>query len=137
MKVVIDTSVVVSAVLRDRTPKQIMLFVTRTPDIEWIASQGILDEYAGALPRPKFALPQALVHEWQELFSAFVKTIDVPSDIHFPRDQKDAKFLACALAAAADYLITSDQDFAEAQALLQTKIYSVSEFRRLFLDESP
>lgn len=136
MRVVIDTSVVVSAVLRDRTPEQVILFAVHTADIEWIASRDILDEYAGVLRRPKFALPQALLHEWQELFSAFITIIEVPSDLRFPRDQDDAKFLACALAADVDYLITSDRDFADAQSLLPTKICSISQFRQLFLDNS-
>jgi predicted nucleic acid-binding protein len=51
--------------------------------------------------------------------------------IDFPRDRKDAKFIACALAAKADYLITGDRDFTEAQKLLSTTILTVSQFKRL------
>ncbi len=48
--------------------------------------------------------------------------------------EKDAKFLACAIAADADYFITGDQDFSEAQMLLQTKIYSVTQFKARLID---
>lgn len=46
---------------------------------------------------------------------------------------KDAKFLACALAANADFFITGDQDFAEAGRLVRTKIVSVRQFDEMVL----
>ena len=49
----------------------------------------------------------------------------------FPRDAKDAKFLACALAAAADFLVTGDQDFTGARLIGRTKIVSVTQFDEL------
>jgi predicted nucleic acid-binding protein len=55
-------------------------------------------------------------------------------DIDFPRDQKDAKFLACAIAAEADFLITGDRDFSEVQTLGNTTIISVSSFKQLVCD---
>jgi len=55
--------------------------------------------------------------------------------VNFPRDQKDAKFLACALANDADYLISGDSDFREAHTLLNTTILSVSMFKRLVMGE--
>jgi len=51
--------------------------------------------------------------------------------IDFPRDQKDAKFLSCALSADADYFVTGDRDFSQAQKLLSTTILSVSQFKTL------
>ena len=50
--------------------------------------------------------------------------VDVNIVVDFPRDQKDAKFLSCALAADADYLITGDADFSEAWKLTKTTIIS-------------
>ena len=50
------------------------------------------------------------------------------------RDPKDARFLACALAARADYLITGDKDFSSAQPLPHTTVITVRDFVRLFLD---
>ncbi|MCX5983851.1 MAG: putative toxin-antitoxin system toxin component, PIN family [Nostocales cyanobacterium LacPavin_0920_SED1_MAG_38_18] len=52
----------------------------------------------------------------------------------FARDRKDEKFLACAIAAEADFLITGDADFDEAQNLVNTTIVSVSMFKRLVCD---
>lgn len=39
MKIVIDTNVVVSAVLRDRIPETVILFVIGNPEFEWVASR--------------------------------------------------------------------------------------------------
>lgn len=44
----------------------------------------------------------------------------------FPRDRKDAKFVACALSANAEWLIMGDKDFSEAEKTIQTTILSVS-----------
>ena len=52
----------------------------------------------------------------------------------FPRDQKDAKFLSCALDAGADYLITGDKDFSEAKKLTKTTILSVAQFKKWVME---
>ena len=57
--------------------------------------------------------------------------VEVDIEIEFDRDQKDALFLNCALAAEADYLITGDRDFEEARKLINTSIVSVSQFQSL------
>lgn len=45
MKVVIDTNVLVPAALRDRGPERVVLFVAEHPDIEWVVSDEITEEY--------------------------------------------------------------------------------------------
>lgn len=135
MRIVIDTSVVVSAAFRDRVPEEVLLSVARSPHIEWIASTAIVTEYLEVLRRPKFDLPEAVLRQWGELLSTLVTLVETPSDVEFPRDPKDAPFLACAIAGDADYLITSDRDFAEAYHLLRTTVCSVAQFKRLVLDQ--
>lgn len=131
MKVVVDTNVLVSAVLRDRDPEVVVLFVASQGDIEWIVSSQIMAEYRGVLSRPKFALPNDLLQEWLTLLDSLTIYCDVQLDFEFPRDRKDAKFLACAIAAEADYFITGDRDFNGAQKLLSTTILSVAQFKTL------
>lgn len=55
----------------------------------------------------------------------------VRQSIPFPRDVKDAMFLACAVASDADYFITGDRDFTEARKLVNTRIVSVNQFEAL------
>jgi putative PIN family toxin of toxin-antitoxin system len=134
MKVIIDTNVLVSAALRDRDPETIILFVAERPDFQWIVSDPIAEEYKGVLSRERFALPQQLLQKWHEMIDALTTKVEVEVRVDFPRDRQDAKFLECALACEADYLITGDQDFSEAQQLIRTTIISVSLFRKLVCD---
>jgi uncharacterized protein len=61
MRVVIDTNIVVSAILRDRTPEQVLRFVIDSSEWEWIASPSILAEYMGVLDRPMFKLLETVL----------------------------------------------------------------------------
>ncbi len=133
MKVVIDTNVLVSAVIRDRDPEKVILYVASQPDIEWIASAHILKEYKDVLSRKVFGLPQDVLNAWFSLLESLIVIVETDFAIDFPRDRKDAPFLVCALAADADYFITGDRDFNEAQKLLKTTILSVSQFVRLVM----
>jgi putative PIN family toxin of toxin-antitoxin system len=134
MKVVIDTNVVVSAVLRDRNPETVILFVIGNPEFEWVASREILEEYIGVLGREWFAVPKEILDKWSDIFNEVITFVDVTSTVHFLRDQKDARFIACALSAGANYFITGDKDFEEAHKLMSTTVISVSYFKRLVCD---
>lgn len=134
MRVVIDTNVLVSAVLKGRQPREIIQFVIDDSNYEWIVSSEILAEYKEVLSRRKFNLIDEVRDEWFAIFETVPILFEVNVEIDFPRDRKDAKFLACAVAAEADFLITGDRDFTEAQALMNTTIISVSLFKKLVCD---
>jgi putative PIN family toxin of toxin-antitoxin system len=131
MKVVIDTNVVVSAILRDRLPEKVLLFILAQADWEWVVSPEIATEYREVLGRPKFGLPADILSQWEERFRSAVAIWPVETAVSFPRDVKDAKFLACALAAEADFFITGDRDFTEVLKLGKTKIISAAQFEEL------
>ncbi len=56
MKVIIDTNVLVSAVLRGREPRAVLQFIIDNSELEWIVSTEILAEYKEVLNRKKFKL---------------------------------------------------------------------------------
>lgn len=99
MKVVIDTNVLVSAALKNREPETVILFIVARTDFEWIVSPEILAEYKDVLSRKKFGLPKEVQRRWFDVLDRLTTVIEVDVAIDFPRDQKDAKFLACALTA--------------------------------------
>ncbi|MBW4607717.1 MAG: putative toxin-antitoxin system toxin component, PIN family [Hassallia sp. WJT32-NPBG1] len=134
MKVIIDTNVLVSAVLRGREPRAVIQFIIDNSEFEWIVSTEILAEYKEVLNRKKFKFIDEVKAEWFEIIDTFPTIINVNVEIDFPRDRKDAKFLTCAMAGDADFLITGDFDFTEAQTLVKTTIISVSLFQRLVCD---
>ena len=135
MKVVIDTNVLLSAALRDKNPEAVIVWILQHEDWEWVVSDDIQDEYQEVLQRKKFGIPLDLIEKWINITANLTTLVDVDIAFAFPRDQKDAKFLACALASNADYLITGDADFNQALKLTQTTIVSVSMFKRLVVDQ--
>ncbi|MEG5017535.1 MULTISPECIES: putative toxin-antitoxin system toxin component, PIN family [unclassified Microcoleus] len=128
MRVVIDTNILVSAAIAGRKPASVISWVINQPDYEWVVSEEILAEYQEVLSRRKLKLTDVQKQRWLNLIQSSTKIIDVSIEIDFPRDQKDAKFIACALSANADFLITGDRDFTEVQSLENTLIISVSLF---------
>ena len=102
-----------------------------------MVSTEILKEYKEVLSRPKFKLTQDVIEEWWFVLDNVTKLVKVNDVVDFPRDQKDAKFLACALATDADFLLTGDRDFSEAKNLGKTRIISVALFQQLLIDSNP
>jgi putative PIN family toxin of toxin-antitoxin system len=133
MKVVIDTNILLSAAWRDKKPEAVVLWIATHPDWDWMVSEEILSEYREVLRREKFNIASEKLQRWERIITKLTTLIDVSLEVDFPRDQKDAKFLACALISAADYFITGDRDFSEAKTLTKTKIMSVSEFLEKFV----
>nr|VFJ99548.1 MAG: putative toxin-antitoxin system toxin component, PIN family [Candidatus Kentron sp. H]VFJ99674.1 MAG: putative toxin-antitoxin system toxin component, PIN family [Candidatus Kentron sp. H]VFK04227.1 MAG: putative toxin-antitoxin system toxin component, PIN family [Candidatus Kentron sp. H] len=89
-----------------------------------------MDESLRVIRRPKFALPDATITWWGELLVSDTRVIQPDSSIDFPRDCKDARFLACSASGSADYLITGDGDFTDAQTLVATRIISARGFAK-------
>ncbi|MCY7407679.1 MAG: putative toxin-antitoxin system toxin component, PIN family [Alkalinema sp. CAN_BIN05] len=127
MRIVIDTNVLISAILRDRTPEAVILFSIESPNVEWIASTAIVAEYVGVISRPKFKLPPDLIQQWVQVFEASITMITPTEIIDFPRDPKDSKFLNCILEGQTDHFITGDRDFSEVPEQVRSLICSVNQ----------
>lgn len=134
MRVVVDTNVLVSAVLRDKDPEAVILWIANQPGVEWLVSTSIMKEYLSVLARSRFGIPQEILQKWDTLLKKITREVQVVKTFEFPRDQKDAAFLACALSTQANYLITGDKDFLEARQVVDTIIISVGMFKRLVCD---
>ncbi|MCK6567757.1 MAG: putative toxin-antitoxin system toxin component, PIN family [Chloroflexi bacterium] len=133
MKAIIDTNVLLSAAWKDKTPEEVVLWIAAQDDWEWVVSEEILVEYREVLRREKFNLNSETLEKWETIIAKLTTHIEVEIEIEFPRDQKDAKFLACALISGADFFITGDKDFNEAKKIVRTTIISISSFRELFI----
>jgi predicted nucleic acid-binding protein len=49
MRVIVDTSILVSAIIRDNLPEQVIILIISQPTIEWIATAEIVKEYKAVL----------------------------------------------------------------------------------------
>ncbi len=135
MKVIVDTNILVSAVLKGRKPREIIQYISDHSDIDWLVSQKILAEYREVLNRKKLKLTDEVRQEWLDKIQITPKVIEVNVTVDFTRDPKDAKFIALARVSEADFLITGDRDFEEIIELEQTVIISVSLFYDLFIGD--
>ena len=133
-KVIIDTNVVISAIPKGRVPRLVIQFIVDSSNYQWVVSREILAEYKEVLNRKKFKLPDEIKNQWLEIIDLAITLIYVNVEVDFPRDRKDTKFLECAVATEADFLITGDTDFNEAQSLIDTAIVSVALFKKLVCD---
>jgi len=132
MRVVIDTNVLVSAVIRDRLPERVLRWCVGHEDVLWLVSPVILAEYLEVIRRPRFDLPPEVISWWTDLLLTDTVMVQMAPVPDFPHDRKDAPFLACAGANSADYLVTGDGDFADARVLLpNVRIVSVRQFAEI------
>jgi putative PIN family toxin of toxin-antitoxin system len=134
MKVVFDTNILISAALRGGKPEVAIFHVIRSSRFQWLASEDIIKEYKDVLSRPKLKLPEVTKKKWLTLIDFAVTSIDINLKFDFARDQKDAKFLTCAICSNADYLVTGDKDFDDAPVLDSTKIVTVSQFLEIVMN---
>ena len=68
MKIIVDTNVLVSAIIRDNIPEQVIMWIVSQPVIEWVATAEIVQEYKEVLQRKKFKLPSDVIDSWFRLF---------------------------------------------------------------------
>ncbi len=108
IRVVIDTNVLFSAVLkRVSVPAQILDLVAEgvlTPCV----SDDVMAEYLDVLARPFLRPHSARTRELLELMAAFAVHVSPSRTPSLCSDPDDDRFLQCALAAEATYLVTGN-----------------------------
>lgn len=110
-KIILDTNVIVSALLSNGIPSQIINELVLERKVLVCISEEVLEEYFEVLARPKFSkirsfkakadLVLTVIDDIAEKYSPNVK-IDLIKDV------SDNKFLELALASQADYIITGN-----------------------------
>ncbi|MGQ0644134.1 MAG: putative toxin-antitoxin system toxin component, PIN family [Elusimicrobiota bacterium] len=110
MKAVLDTNVLVSALLFHGPPSR-FVGLWRDGSVRLLASAAMVREYSRVLAYPKFALSEetitALLHRHVLPFVTPVEAGPVPDIIK--EDPADNHFLACAAAGKADVLVSGDR----------------------------
>jgi putative PIN family toxin of toxin-antitoxin system len=132
MNLLVDTNVVISALIRDGIPRRVVNEVVARDNWFWIVTEEIETEYYAVLARPRFKIPSAIQQDFRAFIEAVTIRVSPVTPPPFPRDPKDERFIAAALASDADYLITGDKDLLEEQPLPSTQIVRPAEFARLF-----
>ena len=131
MSIVIDTNVVISALLFGGTPEK-LVSLWKTRQIEPVFSKGILDEYLRVLAYPKFSLSEIeiellLNHELLPYFKV-VDILEVEQKTIIKADPDDDKFIICALADRCNFIISGDKHLLELGSYQEIEIITLSAF---------
>lgn len=132
MRVLLDTNVVVSALLFGGGPCQLLRMLCQCPFELW-TSRPLLRELAATLEHEKL---QAAVTRTgfsvETLVQAYASQAFVMPDATLPAatfqpDPRDAPVVAAALAAKTDWLITGDRHLLDAKGMLPCEVLTVAE----------
>lgn len=109
MKIVLDTNVVVSGLLKSQGNPVQVLMLALAGAVQVCHDKLILAEYAEVLARPRFKFDPRRVREVLAKLNADGLAVDASehSNLNLP-DPDDEPFLAVALAASVDFLVTGN-----------------------------
>jgi len=134
IRAVFDTNVFLRALINPHSPYG-RLLDEFTDDYELVLSPAIIREVLEVLHRPRLRakFPQIAQLDMARIIALFeqahvVELRDVPP---VSRDPQDDKFLACARAAGAEYLVTEDKDLLVLGEYEGTRICQPAEFTAL------
>ena len=127
-KVVLDTNVFVSAVLA-KGLSSVLLERWKAGKFTLLFSPVIFDEYFEVIARPKFDQQERDIRALAELLAerAVALTPRLKIDV-CKEDPDDNKFLECAVAGAADFIVSGDQHLLRLKEYQGIKIVTIKEF---------
>jgi len=109
LRLVIDTNILVSAALKPEGLQRTVLVLAMTRPARLYISQAILAEYREVLARREFKIRRGLRQQLLQLIKNRAQLVDPVRALQVTKDPDDNKFVECADAARADYLITGNQ----------------------------
>lgn len=131
MRIVLDTVVFVRSLIKPANVCGRTIFLHGN-DYCLVVSKPILIEILEVLQRPEITrkLSPSISIDYQRIldFLAQAEVVELEDIPNISRDIKDNKFLATALAAHADYLVSEDEDLLVLKEFQKTKIISCRTF---------
>jgi putative PIN family toxin of toxin-antitoxin system len=129
MRVVLDTNTLVSAFLFSGTASR-LVDLWQSGRITVLISKEILGEYLRVLAYPKFRLTEQEIRRLvEEELLPFIQTVRVVRHLSVVRrDPEDNKFVECAVAGRAEYLLTGDRDLRDLGSFRRVLILTIGEF---------
>lgn len=130
-RIVLDTNVLLSALLFHAGALSWLRLAWQSEAIHPLASHDTTTELIRVLSYPKFKLSSDEREDLLGDYLTWCETVTVPNKIKLPdcRDPFDRPFLALALTAKADALITGDKDLLALSNLFAVPILTPAAFR--------
>ena len=108
LRLVIDTNIVVSPALKPDGLQRTVLLLAITKPATLYASAAILDEYREVLARPELKIRKGPRQQLFQLIKTHSRLVRPARPLEVAKDPDDNKFVECADAARADYLVTGN-----------------------------
>lgn len=137
MKAVVDTNVFISAFFNPGGSPRAVIENWKKGEITLCLSQEILEEYIEVLERFDF-IEEVELKTLLHLFAKRINTVFISScpDISVvDADPDDNKFIACAVAAEAQYIISGDKHLRTLKKYERITIISPAEFVKLRISQ--
>jgi putative PIN family toxin of toxin-antitoxin system len=129
VRVVLDTNVLVSALLFTGTASE-LLPLWQQGAITVLLSRAILEEYFRVLSYPKFRLSETEIRSLiEEDLLPYVEVVNPKRRLRVvKRDPSDDKFFECAVSGKAEVIISGDQDLLSIGRYRRVRIQSPGQF---------
>ena len=128
MRIVLDTNVLVSALLSPHGPPAAVVRMLVSGQLSLCYDERIVSEYRDVLIRGRFAFDATLVDELVSFLEATgVPTLAGPLALELP-DRFDAMFIEVAVASGAEYLVTGNLRHFPARSRHGVTVVSPREF---------
>ncbi|HLW54020.1 MAG TPA: putative toxin-antitoxin system toxin component, PIN family [Candidatus Angelobacter sp.] len=109
LRLVLDTNILVSAALNaEGLPRTVFLLAITKPARLYVSAP-VLEEYKEVLSRKELGIRKGLRQQFLQLIRNRAHMVTPKKRINSAHDPEDDKFLECADAARADYLITGNE----------------------------
>lgn len=108
IRVIIDTNVLVSALLTSGGLPEAVVNLATSGEVQWFAAEAILTECEEGLKRPRLAIDPGKAVEAMAGIRAVVSVVTPGMRVTAASDPDDNHFLECAEAARAHYLVTGN-----------------------------
>ncbi len=130
-KIVLDTNVIVSALIGNSYPRQVVFDYVLSKKVEILLSNIVFQEYVEVLRRPKFyqyphfiTKAEIVLNKLDELAVRSLTNLK----LSIIRDEPDNRFLELAVSGVADYLVTGNSRDFLLRSYESVKIVSPEEF---------
>jgi len=127
-RIVLDTNTLISALGWRSKPHQVFRMCV-AGDIKLVLSLPILEELEQVMEYPKFDFPEQIKDEFlSQLIACARLVLPVQKVEVILADPEDDKFLECAMAANADYIVSGDHHLLELEEYGDIRIVKASKF---------
>lgn len=131
MIVVLDTNVLISAIVFGGNPRKILEAVLNG-EPKLFFSENILDELKGVLQRPKFGFQAEVIQSILSELNAIGHIVKPLSHVReIQEDADDNRILECAIEASANYIISGDTHLLNLKKYRNIRVVSPAEYLKI------